>query len=81
MEPGEDDEAKEVAEVERLSGGVETTVNFESLGEEEETAVVVSWRSRLVRDSMRPRCWRISMMLLLLLLRRGGEDWDCVGEW
>ena len=30
MELGEDDEAEEVAEVERLRGGVETTVNFES---------------------------------------------------
>ena len=30
VEPGEDDEAEEVAEVERLSGGVETAVNFES---------------------------------------------------
>ena len=32
MELGEDDEAEEVAEVERLRGGVETTVNFESWG-------------------------------------------------
>ena len=30
VEPGEDDEAEEVAKVERLSGGVETQVNFES---------------------------------------------------
>ena len=47
---------------------------------EEETAATMSWRSGLVRDSMRPHCWRISMTLLLLL-RRGGEDWDCVEEW
>ena len=30
VEPREDDEAEEVAKVERLSGGVETQVNFES---------------------------------------------------
>nr|POF26593.1 hypothetical protein CFP56_70298 [Quercus suber] len=30
VDPGEDDEAEEVAKVERLSGGVETAVNFES---------------------------------------------------
>ena len=30
MDPREDDEAEEVVEVERLSGGVEITVNFES---------------------------------------------------
>ena len=30
MDPREDDEAAEVVEVERLSGGVEITVNFES---------------------------------------------------
>ena len=29
MEPRKDDEVKEVAEVERLSNGVETAVNFE----------------------------------------------------
>ena len=33
MEPGEDDEAEEVVEVERLSGGVEIAINFESSGE------------------------------------------------
>ena len=33
VEPGEDDEAEEVVEVERLSGGVETAINFESSGE------------------------------------------------
>ena len=30
VDPGEDDEAEEVVEVERLSGGVEITINFES---------------------------------------------------
>ena len=32
MDPGEDDEAEEVVEVERLSGGVEIAVNFEAEG-------------------------------------------------
>ena len=27
--------------------------------EEEETATAVSWRSGLVKDLMRPHCWRI----------------------
>ena len=42
--------------------------------EEEETATAVSWRSRLVKDSMRPHCWRIfndDVVVVVEARRRG----------
>ena len=45
MDPGEDDEAEEVVEVERLSGGVEIIVNFEAVGGGNDDGSVVEVRA------------------------------------
>ena len=45
MDPGEDDEAEEVVEVERLSGGVEIIINFEAVGGGNDDGSVVEVRA------------------------------------
>ena len=40
--------------------------------EEEETATAVLWRSGLVKDSMRPHCWRIFDDVVVVEARRRG---------